>query len=164
MRLIIHDMDLSGGIPGLREGDTVIPAAWLKKAPCVGCFGCWIKTPGRCLLRDDIGDMAAHICEADGIAVISRCVYGGYSPEIKNVLDRSVGFLLPSFTIRGDGRMHHPVRSDRPKTLDVHFYGEVTARERETARRIVSANAVNFNIPENSVYFHADAGSALEAL
>ncbi len=28
---------------------------------CIGCFGCWVKTPGVCLLKDGYSNMGAML-------------------------------------------------------------------------------------------------------
>ena len=25
--------------------------------PCIGCFGCWVKTPGKCVIHDGYKDV-----------------------------------------------------------------------------------------------------------
>ena len=39
--------------------------------PCTGCFGCWIKTPGRCVLPDPYRDMGAYLANS-GAALAGR--------------------------------------------------------------------------------------------
>ena len=35
------------------EAVKYIDLSSLRIANCMGCFGCWTKTPGRCVIRDD---------------------------------------------------------------------------------------------------------------
>lgn len=45
--------------------------------PCTGCFGCWIKTPGRCVLPDPYRDMGAYLANSGELVLVSRCCFGG---------------------------------------------------------------------------------------
>ncbi|MEZ4627713.1 MAG: hypothetical protein R2912_06390 [Eubacteriales bacterium] len=94
MKLILHD--LSGGLPEnmISEVDRVIPAIG-PKAPCVGCFGCWVKTPSSCVLRDRIGDMADYLADCSELLIVSKTYVGGLAPDTKNLIDRSIGYVLP---------------------------------------------------------------------
>ena len=84
----------------------------------------------------------------------SRCVYGGSSPYVKNVLDRSIGYLQPFFRII-DGEMHHVMRHDNRMAITTHFYGDaITKLEEETADRLAKANAVNFGASGCTVHFY----------
>ena len=99
MNVIIHDLtDLQfQQMYQQIEGDTKIISnnGYIKN--CMGCFGCWIKTPGQCVVKDGYETMGSILSRADTVTIISQCYYGGYSPFVKNVLDRSISFLLPFF-------------------------------------------------------------------
>ena len=43
---------------------------------CIGCFGCWLKTPGSCIIRDNYGDMGEYLSRSEELIIISRCCYG----------------------------------------------------------------------------------------
>jgi multimeric flavodoxin WrbA len=131
---------------------------------CVGCFGCWLKTPGRCVLPDRGRDIVAQLAAHDEINVVSRMVFGGLSPDIKAVFDRSIGYVLPFFhTVRGE--MHHPVRYDHALRFRYFFYGtDMTDREKQTARKLVSANVTNLGARDHSVDFYRTPGECLDAL
>lgn len=120
---------------------------------CIGCFGCWIKTPGRCVLKDGYDNMGELLSRCEKLTIISRCVYGCYSPFVKNVLDRSIPWLLPFFKIRNN-ETHHKRRYQNNMRLAVHFYGEnITGKERETAKKLVKANCANFNVKDYEISF-----------
>lgn len=120
---------------------------------CIGCFGCWIKTPGKCVLKDGYGNMGKLLGESEEVTIISQCFYGCYSPFVKNVLDRSIPWLLPFFKIKNN-ETHHKRRYRNNIQLAVHFYGEnITTEERETAKKLVKANCANFYVKSYKISF-----------
>jgi len=48
-RLYLNELNQAGW-----DADTFVLRD-TKIAPCVGCFGCWVKTPGKCLIDDARG-------------------------------------------------------------------------------------------------------------
>ncbi|MBF1341896.1 MAG: hypothetical protein HXM67_07565, partial [Mogibacterium diversum] len=86
--------------------------------------------------------------------VISRCVYGGYSPFVKNVIDRSIPYLLPFFKIK-QNETHHKQRYRNKFILIVCFYGsDISNEEKEIATKFVEANAINFDVVANKISFY----------
>lgn len=120
---------------------------------CSGCFGCWIKTPGKCVLKDGYDNMGELLGKSEKVTVISQCFYGCYSPFVKNVLDRSISWLLPFFKIRNN-ETHHKRRYQNNIWIAVHFYGEnITREERETAEKLVKANCANLYVKNYEISF-----------
>lgn len=157
MRLIVHDLSEQefASLHQNPTAGTVVLSDNGKIHPCVGCFGCWIKTPGRCVIKDGYQNMGELLAKCDEL-IISKCIYGSYSPFIRNVWDRSISYLLPYFVIRS-GETHHRNRYAHFFSLSVHFYGnDITQDEKKTAARLVAANSKNFYSTGNQVYFHQD--------
>lgn len=120
---------------------------------CTGCFCCWIKNPGRCILKDGYENLAELYSKAEKITIISKCCYGTYSPFIKNVLDRSIPYLLPFFKLKNN-EMHHTIRYKKKLLLEVYFYGkDLTELEKNTAKKTVKANCINLNVKKFNVSF-----------
>ncbi|MBR6351592.1 MAG: flavodoxin family protein [Firmicutes bacterium] len=73
--------------------------------PCSGCFCCWNKTPGKCVIRDGYENMGELIRRADEVIIISRYSFGCVSGFIKNIFDRCLGYVLPQFeVVRGGAK------------------------------------------------------------
>lgn len=59
-------------------------------APCRGCLTCWIQTPGKCVIRDDM-DRAHELMREAGLVVVSFPLYFfGMPSQLKAFLDRMV--------------------------------------------------------------------------
>lgn len=158
MKLIFSDIpDISCG-----GEDTVIITDNGSIHHCIGCFGCWTKTPGRCVIHDGYENIGELMGKCSELIVISRCVYGGCSPFVKNLFDRGLGYISPHFTVRG-GELHHKRRYDNVIKMSVYFYGDVTEEEKTTARDIVRANALNYDGGVGRVEFFADADEVRRA-
>ena len=144
MNLVIHDLNEKewNEISADYEGWKVV-ADKGTISPCIGCFCCWRKTPGECVIKDGYEDMGALIHHADEVTVISRYTYGGFSSFVKNAFDRCIGFVLPQFEVI-KGETHHKKRYDEDKAFTFIFYGhELTMEEKESARQYVEAVCAN---------------------
>ncbi len=161
MKVIIHDLDKQ--YSGLVEAkcDRAV-AADGKYAPCQGCFGCWTKHPAECFMKDTLQQVCRIIGSADELVIITKNLYGGYSADIKNVLDRSIGTSTPLSTYRGR-QMHHTLRYGRHGLWEVIVYGEATEDEKATFRYLAERNAVNDGFERTEVRFIDDL-SELEGL
>ena len=85
MNLVIHDLSEKewNKIKADYEGWKVVSDNG-NIGPCIGCFCCWRKTPGECVIKDGYENMGALIHHADEVVVISRYTYGGFSSFVKN--------------------------------------------------------------------------------
>lgn len=156
--LLIHDLPQGFGEQGGFD-EIVSDNQTIKN--CIGCFSCWIKTPMKCVLKDDYAHMAEKLKNCNELTIVSHCLYGGPSPFIKNVLDRSIPYLHPDFVIK-DGRMHHKQRFSQHISLKMMFYGEdLSEKEKRTAEKWTHAMAVNFDFSVSDILFYEDL-SALE--
>jgi multimeric flavodoxin WrbA len=142
MDIIIHDLKNFDKIVIANQKETVIISDSGKIHPCICCYGCWIRTPGQCVINDGYNNMGELMSRTSKIIIISQCLYGGYSPFVKNVIDRSISYLLPYFKMK-NGETHHKRRYDNNVDLIVYFYGTITESEKETARKLVKANGIN---------------------
>jgi multimeric flavodoxin WrbA len=149
MRMIIHDLSIEQStflkIEELSSEENIIVNANGKNHYCIGCFGCWLKTPGRCVIKDEYQEMGQKLSKVDELLIITKATFGSYSSAVKNVLDRSISYVSPYFVIR-EGEMHHKERYHKNLKISAVFYGEdMTDAEKETSVNIVVANAINLN-------------------
>jgi multimeric flavodoxin WrbA len=63
--------------------------------PCNGCNACWLKTPGRCIQKDDMTPMLDKVRESEVIVVASPIYVGGVTGQTKTFLDRMTPVSLP---------------------------------------------------------------------
>lgn len=130
--------------------------------PCRGCFSCWAKTPGRCVIQDDGQEPILRAwAEADLIAMLTPIAFGGYAPELKKALDRIIPVLLPFFSkIRGE--THHPQRYPRPRRLLAIGTQKLGDADSERVfRALVGRNALNMgNVETTTLVFAGDISLA----
>jgi len=151
MNILVHDVkNIEQYLKNNQDEITVISDNG-KIIPCICCFGCWVKTPGKCVLNDDYNNMGELMSKCDRMIIISQCIYGGYSPFVKNVFDRCVSYLLPYLKTK-NGETHHPKRYHNVIALTVYFYGDISDAEKETAKQFVKSQLSMFEETEVRFY------------
>ncbi len=63
--------------------------------PCIGCFSCWSKTPGKCVIKDDMAEVSEKIAGADIIIESFPLYFFGMPSKLKAMTDRCLPFMLP---------------------------------------------------------------------
>jgi multimeric flavodoxin WrbA len=79
---------------------------------CTGCFGCWLKTPGLCMIKDDAEAIYRAYVMADLVIMASPVIMGFTSAVLKRAQDRIIPLVLPYIEPVG-GELHHPLRYNR---------------------------------------------------
>ena len=122
----------------------------LDMRACVGCFGCWVKTPGQCVIADDTRGLVERWAASDLVAVATPVIAGCYGSLAKRVLDRQICQLLPFFT-RVDGEIHHELRyGSYPAYLVLGTLPEHSEAQEELFARLVERNALNMHVPPHA--------------
>ena len=69
MKLLMTDRPVSAALP---QDAAAVDLSALRIANCVGCFGCWTKTPGRCVIRDDAARVYPLIARSEQVLYVSQ--------------------------------------------------------------------------------------------
>lgn len=78
---------------------------------CLGCFACWNRTPGKCVINDGMGEILAKLIVADVVIWSFPLYYFSVPGGLKNLIDRQLPLALP-FMAAGNESGTHPPRYD----------------------------------------------------
>jgi len=79
---------------------------------CTGCWDCWVKTPGRCVFPDDMGNILTGILASDLTVFFTPLIAGFVSATMKMTQDRMIPLVHPYFEFV-NGETHHLARYER---------------------------------------------------
>jgi multimeric flavodoxin WrbA len=97
---------------------------------CNGCFGCWVKTPGECILPDEGPLLRQQIIQADFHLLASPLRMGFPSALLKTGLDKSIPLIHPYFDVV-QGEAHHRKRYAHYPRLGLLLQTETGSDERD---------------------------------
>ena len=121
-----------------------IDVSTLSIKPCQGCFHCWTKTPGSCILKDDGNKVAHEYINSDTIIFLSRITFGGYQSELKYAIDRLIPLILPFFR-QYHGETHHKKRYQTyPNLISIGLLKEHDEKKEQLFSQLLKRNTLNF--------------------
>lgn len=124
---------------------------------CLACGACADRTPGKCVINDDMQDVFKAIAKGDWIILATPLRFGGYSSLLKLVVDRFMVLGLPLYYVR-KGTLFHRTRYDQKKMLGIALVEKEIEGAEENFNNIVSQNAANLNYKHASLVFKASEG------
>ncbi len=112
---------------------------------CVGCFGCWVKTPGECVSKDESQDICREVIGSDLVLFASPVIMGFTSALLKKAQDKIIPLVHPYFEFV-QGEVHHLARYEKYPLLGLLLQkGNNTDKEDiEIISDIYRRDAINF--------------------
>jgi multimeric flavodoxin WrbA len=95
----------------LQQGHQVdrLDLAHMQLKGCLGCWSCWVKTPGQCARRDDSEQVCRALIAADLALWASPLRLGFTSALLKRAADQMIPLIHPFFHL-DRGEVHHRPR------------------------------------------------------
>ena len=102
---------------------------------CIGCWNCWVKTPGRCVHKDKLSECYFAIINTD-ICVFSHEVKNGFlSGNSKTCMDRLIPLFHPHIKIVNNEMMHYERYDSMPQ---MHYAYSLAPNEKELTQREIN--------------------------
>jgi hypothetical protein len=79
---------------------------------CTGCFGCWVKKPGECVVTDASDDIRRAVIHSDLVMFASPLKMGFVSALLKKTMDKLLPLIHPYFAV-DQNEAHHRARYER---------------------------------------------------
>lgn len=151
MNLLLSDIALPISLPRKKENQ-YIDLSKLKIKNCVGCFGCWVKTPGKCVIRDDATKVYPLIAKSEKIIYVTHLYCGSYDVTMKTLLERAIP-IQQAFIRLHDKETHHVQRDVVEKDAVILAYGAELEEEKKIFEQLVERNAKNMSFKSWKLHF-----------
>jgi len=130
---------------------------------CIGCWGCWVKTPGDCTIKDDMQQNYPKIISSDLLILASPMKMGFVSALLKKSVERLIPLLMPYMDIVVC-EFHHLKRYEKYPLLGLIIEKEQSTDEEDVniITSIYKRMALNFH--SELKFTHLIDGSSKELI
>jgi multimeric flavodoxin WrbA len=97
---------------------------------CIGCFGCWVKTPGECVSRDASLELDRAVIQSDFTLWAAPLKMGFPTALLKMAWDKHLPLIHP-YMVVDHGEAHHLRRYARYPRIGLLLEKEATTDERD---------------------------------
>ncbi|MBN2093404.1 flavodoxin family protein [candidate division KSB1 bacterium] len=119
---------------------------------CTGCKSCvWNMEkmdPGICILNDDMQSISPTFIQSDLVILISDIIFGGFSFQLKKVIDRLISALFTApLKKRGEDVGHIMRYKTRPGLIGIGILTEKDERSAEVFTELFDRMSTLWDVP-----------------
>ncbi|MFZ5944978.1 MAG: flavodoxin family protein [Bacillota bacterium] len=133
----------------LRGEKTLFNLKDMNILPCRSCGGCSFKSPGKCVVQDEMHGIMGAIAKCHTIIMVTPIRFGGYPSILKKAVDKFMNLCLPTYTVQ-DGHLLHPPRYGN-KALIVIGISNGKREQEISFTKLVENNALNLQYASKAV-------------
>ena len=139
------DVELYEAIQNLYEEPlNVIRLGEQPITACIGCWNCWLKTPGRCVMKDQTSELYRDYVNSHTVILLMDTAQGFINHQAKAFLDRTIPHYHPYIEMV-DGECHHAARYERyPDMVFYYDAKELTKNEEQIIEDYLYRTAYHF--------------------
>lgn len=97
---------------------------------CIGCWNCWVKTPGVCIHKDVMTDVYKEYLDSDRVVMLFPTKAGFISGSAKAFIDRIIPIYHPYIDII-EGEMMHYYRYSHYPLMDFYWSADGLSDEED---------------------------------
>lgn len=108
----VTDIVLQKFLEGAKEAGAKTECVYLVKKNiknCRGCYACWIKTPGKCVIKDDMAPLLEKVKKTDMLVLATPIHTNTMTSYMKAFTERLIPLVQP-FQEKEKNRYVHPKR------------------------------------------------------
>jgi hypothetical protein len=111
---------------------------------CIGCWSCWLKTPGKCVMKDNMSSSYSNYVKSNKVILLMSTSQGFLNHNAKAFFDRTIPHYLPYIELV-NGECHHEARYDSYPDL-VFYYedNDLSNQEKEVVKDYLYRTAYHF--------------------
>lgn len=87
---------------------------------CIGCWDCWLKTPGICVMKDPMSEHYHDYVNSEKVILLFDTAQGFLNHQAKAFLDRTIPHYHPYIELV-NGECHHKARYDQYPDMVFYF-------------------------------------------
>lgn len=112
--------------------------------PCIGCWDCWLKTPGKCVMTDRMSESYSDFVNSDTVILLLDTAQGFINHRGKAFIDRSIPHFHPYIKlVRGEAQ--HLSRYEKLPEIVYYFEQDgLSSEEEETIEDYLYRTAYQF--------------------
>jgi hypothetical protein len=120
------ELVLQNFLEGARRAGAATETLYLRNFKikhCLGCYSCWLKTPGRCVQQDDMTEVLfERFLAADLVVVASPIYHATMNARMKLFVERTLPMIDPLKKSPGTGGL--PLRFEKmPQVVTLSVCG-----------------------------------------
>jgi len=126
----------------------VIDTTGMDIRGCIGCNNCWLRTPGKCVIKDDYEQIFIKYLQVDRVIFVCDTKLGFVTYQMKNLVDRILPLALMYLKFQ-DGQMRHVSRYNKKLEFGMLYTGD---GNREYLNEWMERFALNMLCPSLGAY------------